>query len=203
MEFIKKIKMYTLLVSLIYAIIGFIMLLNPQFVLDGFNYVIGVLALVYGVIYIAKFLGRKDYNTLSKFNLIIGLVCIIFGIYVLINPTLLSSIIPFAIGLLLIVDGFGKLKDSLTFKKVDYRRWWIGLVVAIIFVAFGIYIIVNAFNVSKLIIRIIGAILIIDALTDIWAYFGYKKYAPKNVKTEPKKEIENVKEANIIEYKEK
>ena len=203
MEFIKKIKMYTLLVSLIYAIIGFIMLLNPQFVLDGFNYAIGILALVYGVIYIAKFLGRKNYNTLSKFNLIIGLVCIIFGIYVLINPTLLSSIIPFAIGLLLIVDGFGKLKDSLTFKKVDYRRWWIGLVVAIIFVAFGIFIIIKAFAVSKVIIRIIGVILIIDALTDIWAYFGYKKYAPKTVKTEDKKEIENVKEANIIEYKEK
>ena len=200
MEFIKKIKMYTLLVSLIYAIIGFIMLLNPQFVLDGFNYVIGILALIYGVIYIAKFLGRKNYNTLSKFNLIIGLVCIIFGVYVLINPTLLSSIIPFAIGLLLIVDGFGKLKDSLTFKKVDYRRWWIGLVVAIIFVGFGIYIIVNAFNVSKLIIRIIGAILIIDALTDIWAYFGYKKYSPKKETT---KELIEVKEANIVEVKEK
>ena len=200
MEFIKKIKMYTLLVSLIYAIIGFIMLLNPQFVLDGFNYVIGILALVYGVIYIAKFLGRKDYNTLSKFNLIIGLVCIIFGVYVLINPTLLSSIIPFAIGLLLIVDGFGKLKDSLTFKKVDYRRWWIGLVIAILFIGIGIYMIINAFNVSKLVVRIIGGVLIIDAISDLWVYFCYKKYSPKK---EEKKEIEDVKEAKIIEVKEK
>ena len=200
MEILKKIKMYTLLVSLLYVIMGIIMLLNPGFILDAVNYIVGIFILLYGVIYIARFLARNALNTLSKFSLLAGLLCITFGVYILLNPTLLSSIIPFAAGMLLLVDGLGKLKDALAFKKVNYRRWWIGLVVAILFVGFGIYMIVNAFNVSKLIIRIIGAILIVDAVSDLWAYFCYKKYSPKK---EIRKEIEDVKEANIIEVKEK
>ncbi len=200
MEILKKIKSYTLLVSLLYFVMGLIMLLNPGFILDAVNYIVGIFILLYGVIYIIRFFSKNDFNTLSKFGLIAGLICITFGIYILINPTLLSSIIPFAAGLLLLVDGLGKLKDSIAFKKVNYRRWWIGLIIAILFVGFGIYMLVNAFNVSKVIIQIIGAILIIDALTDIWVYFGYKKYSPNK---EVKKEIENIKEANIVEVKEK
>ena len=200
MEIFKKIKMYTLFVSLLYVIMGIIMLLNPGFILDAVNYIVGILILIYGVIYIVRFLSKNTFNTLSKFSLLAGLLCITFGIYILLNPTLLSSIIPFAAGMLLLVDGLGKLKDSLAFKKVAYRHWWIGLVIAILFIGFGIYMIVNSFNVSKLIIRIIGAILIIDAISDLWVYFCYKKYSPKK---EIKQEIEEVKEANIVEIKEK
>ena len=200
MEIFKKIKTYTLLVSLLYVIMGIIMLFNRGFVLDAVNYIVGILVLLYGVIYMARFLGKNAFNTLSKFSLLAGLLCITFGIYILLNPTLLSSIIPFAAGMLLLVDGFGKFRDAMAFKKVDYRRWWIGLVIAILFIGIGIYMIINAFNVSKLVVRIIGGVLIIDAISDLWVYFCYKKYSPKK---EEKKEIEDVKEAKIIEVKEK
>ena len=197
---LKKIKMYTLLVSLLYVIMGIIMVLNPGFILDAVNYIVGILVLLYGVIYVARFLGRSALNTLTKFSLLAGLLCITFGIYILLNPTLLSSIIPFAAGMLLLVDGLGKLRDSLAFKKAGYQHWWLGLVISILFVGFGIYMILNAFNVSKLVVRVIGIVLIADAISDLWTYFCYKKYAPKK---EIRKEIEDVKEANIIEVKEK
>ena len=70
------------------------MLLNPGFILDAVNYIVGILILLYGVIYIARFLSKSAINTLSKFSLLAGLLCITFGIYILLNPTLLSSIIP-------------------------------------------------------------------------------------------------------------
>jgi len=200
MEIIKKLKMYTLCVTFIYVIIGLIMLLNPKFMLDAVNYIVGILVLTYGVIYIVRFLGKNTINTFSKFNLLAGLLCVVFGAYILLNPTLLSSIIPFSAGILLLVDGIGKLKDSLEFKKMGYLRWWIGLVVAIIFIGMGIFMVIKAFEVSELIVRIIGGVFIFDAISDIWSYFCYKKYSPKK---ELIKEIENVKEANIIEVKEK
>ena len=199
MELLKKIKMYTLMVSLLYVIMGLIMLLNPQFIIDAVNYIVGVFILLFGVIYLIRFIGKKDFNSLSKFNLLAGLLCIGFGIYILVNPTLLSSIIPFACGMLLLVDGLSKLKEAFEFKKYDYTRWWIALIIALIFIGFGIFMIFKAFAVSKVIIQIIGGILIIDALSDIWSYFCYKKYTPKKDKN---LELENVKEAKIVEVKE-
>jgi uncharacterized membrane protein HdeD (DUF308 family) len=83
-------------VTLLYVIMGLIMLLNPQFILDAVNYIVGIFVLIYGVIYIVRFLSKNTFNTLSKFSLLAGLLCIVFGVYILLNPTLLSSIIPFA-----------------------------------------------------------------------------------------------------------
>ena len=202
MEIMKKIKTYTLFVTILYVIMGLIMLLNPQFILDAVNYIVGIFVLLYGIIYIIKFFGRGAFDTLSKFSLLPGILCILFGIYILINPTLLSSIIPLLAGILLLVDGFGKLKDALSFKKSGYLKWWIGLLIAIIFFGLGIFMIVKALNVSKIVVQIIGAVLIVDAITDIWSYFCYKKYPPAK-KQELKKELEDVKEANIVEVKEK
>lgn len=199
MEILKKIKMYTLMVSLLYVIMGLIMLLNPQFILDAVNYIVGTFILIFGVIYLVKFISKKDFNSLSKFNLLAGLLCITFGIYILLNPTLLSSIIPFSCGMLLLVDGLSKLKESFDLKKYQYNRWWISLIIAVLFIGFGVFMIFKAFAVSKVIIQIIGGILIVDALSDIWSYFCYKKYTPKK---EGKLEIENVKEAKIVEVKE-
>ena len=67
MELLKKIRMYTLLVSLLYVIMGIIMLLNPGFVLDAVNYIVGILILLYGVIYIIRFLGKNAFNTENQF----------------------------------------------------------------------------------------------------------------------------------------
>ena len=82
MDIFKKLKTYTFLVSILYVIMGLIMLLNPKFICDAVNYIVGVLILLYGVIYIVKFLSKNEFNNLSKFNLLAGLLCIVFwGIY--------------------------------------------------------------------------------------------------------------------------
>ncbi|MBQ4634241.1 MAG: DUF308 domain-containing protein [Bacilli bacterium] len=200
MEIIKKLKTYTFLVSIFYIIMGLIMLLNPKFICDAVNYIVGILILIYGIIYIAKFLSKNDFNNLSKFNLLAGLLCIVFGAYILLNPTVLLSIIPFATGMLILLDGFGKLKNAIDLKKVGYLRWWISLVISILFIGLGIYMVFQSFKVTELVVRIIGGILIIDALSDVWTYFCYKKYSKKIEKIMVDA---NVKEANIVEYKEK
>lgn len=200
MDIFKKLKTYTFLVSILYVIMGLIMLLNPKFVCDAVNYIVGILILLYGVIYIVKFLGKNDFNNLSKFNLLAGLLCIVFGVYILLNPTLLLSIIPFAAGMLILLDGFGKLKSALDLKKIGYIKWWVSLIFSLLFIGLGIYMIFQSFKVTELVVRIIGGVLIVDALSDIWTYFCYKKCSKKIDKIVVEA---NAVEANVVEYKEK
>ena len=51
MEVLKRFKRSVYFVSIIYVIMGLIMLLNPSFVRDAVNYIIGVMAIIYGLIY--------------------------------------------------------------------------------------------------------------------------------------------------------
>lgn len=200
MDIFKKLKTYTFLVSILYVIMGLIMLLNPKFVCDAVNYIVGILILLYGVIYIVKFLGKNDFNNLSKFNLLAGLLCIVFGVYILLNPTLLLSIIPFAAGMLILLDGFGKLKSALDLKKIGYIKWWVSLIFSLLFIGLGVYMIFQSFKVTELVVRIIGGVLIVDALSDIWTYFCYKKCSKKIDKIVVEA---SAVEANVVEYKEK
>ena len=50
MEALKKFKTSTYAVSIIYIIVGLIMLLNPSFISDAVNYVIGVLVIIGSVV---------------------------------------------------------------------------------------------------------------------------------------------------------
>lgn len=200
MEILKKLKTYTFLVSIFYVIMGLIMLLNPKFVCDAVNYIIGILILVYGIIYTVKFFGKNTFTNINKFNLLAGLLCVVFGIYILLNPTVLLSLIPFAAGMLVLLDGFGKLKNALDLKKYGYLKWWVGLIFAFLFIGIGIFMVFQSFKVTELVVRIIGGILIIDALSDVWAYFCYRKCSKKLEKIVVES---NVSEANIVEYKEK
>ena len=200
MDIFKKLKTYTFLVSILYVIMGLIMLLNPKFVCDAVNYIVGILILLYGVIYIVKFLSKNDFNNLSKFNLLAGLLCIVFGVYILLNPTVLLSIIPFAAGMLILLDGFGKLKSALDLKKIGYIKWWVSLIFSLLFIGLGIYMVFQSFKVTELVVRIIGGVLIVDALSDIWTYFCYKKCSKKIDKIVVEA---SAVEANVVEYKEK
>lgn len=200
MEIVKKLENYSLLVSLLYVMMGIIMIMNPKFVCDAVNYIVGSLVILYGVIYMIKFFSKNSFNNLSKFNLLAGLLSIVFGLYILFNPTLLLSIIPFVTGMLVILDGFGKLKNAIDFKSYGYIRWWVGIIFAVLFIGLGAFMLFKSFAVTELVVRIIGGLLILDAISDIWSYFCYRKYSKKIAKSFNETEF---KEANVIEYKEK
>ena len=167
MEKLKKFKSSNYAVMLVYVIIGLIMILNPSFVLDAVNYIIGILIILYGLIYSISLYQKWDSTMYGKFDLLGSVLCISFGIFLIVNSNVLSSLIPFCTGVIIFMDAIMQIYKSFTLKKVGFIRWWISLIIGIILVAFSVYIIVNANDISLLLIRIIGGFLLFDALTDL------------------------------------
>lgn len=179
MNLLKKIKSYSFAVSIIYIVIGLIMLLNPKFICDAVNYILGALVMLYGIIYLINLYQQREFELFNKFNFLAGVMSISFGIFLILNPNVLMSLIPFCSGVVIFIDAIYQVRNSLTLKHLDHPRWWINLAIGLFFVAFAIFIMVKASNISHLIIRFIGAILIIDAVMDFYTYFMIKKYSKK------------------------
>ena len=78
METLRKFRASSYAVSIIYIIVGLIMLLNPNFVNDAVNYVIGVLIIIYGIIYTISLYQKRDIEVPSKFDFVAGIVCVSF-----------------------------------------------------------------------------------------------------------------------------
>ena len=174
MNVLKRIQNYGFTVSIIYIIIGLIMVINPQFVCDAINYIVGFFIIIFGILYLIN--QYTDKVEVSKFNFLAGLLCISFGIFLVLNTDILVSMIPFCSGIIILMDSIYQFKNSVSLKKYGEKKWWINLVVAIFFFLFALYVIAYAKDVTYLIIRIIGIILILDGVMDIYSYIGLKKY---------------------------
>ena len=185
MNIIKKFKTYSFAVSILYIVIGLIMLLNPRFVCDAVNYIIGSLVMLYGIIYLINLYQQKEYELFNKFNFLAGVMCISFGVFLILNSNVLMSLIPFCSGVIIFIDAIYQIRNSISLKNFGTKHWWINLVIGLLFLGFAIFIMVKSENISHLVIQFIGAILIIDAIMDFYTYFMIKKYSKdmKNSKT--------------------
>ena len=164
------------LMSLVYILAGIIMLVNPKFVCDAVNYIIGGLIIVFGIIFVIRLLQDKDVKQFSKIELLIVFLCIGLGLYFIFNSTLLSSILPIAAGILILLDSISQIMKAFRLKKNKLSYWYINGIVGLVFLAFSIYIIINANSVTYLIVRLIGLVLIIDAIFEFYTSFRLKEY---------------------------
>ncbi len=175
METLKKLRASSYAVSIVYIIGGLIMLLNPSFISDAVNYVIGILVILYGIIYSISLYQKKDTEMYGKFDFLAGIICVSFGLFLIVNPDVLFSLIPFCTGVIIFMDAVTFIYSSIKLKRLGYRSWIIDLIVGLIFLAFSVYIIINAKNISFLLIRFIGGFLIVDAILDFFTSIALKK----------------------------
>lgn len=181
----KKLKSYYFAVSIIYIVIGIIMLLNPKFICDAVNYIIGSLVMLYGIIYLINLYQKREYELLNKFNFLAGVMCISFGVFLILNSNVLMSLIPFCTGVIIFIDAIFQLRHSFTLKQLGNRYWTINLGVGVVFLLFAIFIMIKSNDISHLLIRFIGGMLIVDAIMDFYTYFALKrnsKSSSENIK---------------------
>ena len=179
METLKKFKASSYAVSIIYIIVGLIMMLNPNFISDAVNYVIGVLIIIYGIIYSISLYQKRDVEMVGKFDFLAGIMCISFGVFLIVYPDVLVSLIPFCTGIIILMDAIRFIINSIRLKKYGYKSWTIDLTVGIIFLAFSIFIIFKAKDISLLLLRFIGGFLIVDAILDFFTAIRFRKMEKK------------------------
>ena len=184
METLRKFRASSYAVSIIYIIGGLIMLLNPNFVNDAVNYVIGALIVIYGIIYSISLYQKRDIEIYGKFDFIAGIICISFGLFLIVYPDILVALIPFCTGIIILMDAIRFIVNSFKLKKLGFGSWIINLVIGLVFFGFSIFIIVNAKNISLLVLRFIGACLIIDALLDFFTELRFRSCEKKQKKYE-------------------
>lgn len=195
MEVINKLKRSAYFVSIIYIIIGLIMLLNPIFVRNAINYIMGIFAILYGVIYVISLYQKKNTEVFSRFNLLGGILCVSFGLFLIVNPDVLFSLIPFCAGVIIFMDALTLIYQSVSLKRLEVNKWWIYLIISLIFLGFSIYIIIHAKDISNLLIRIIGGFLIVDAGVDLVITYILSKKIDKM-------KVNDNNEITVIEHKE-
>ena len=113
-----------------------------------------------------------------------GIIILAVGIWFLIEPSVIVSLIPIVIGVVLLFHGIRALKETLEAKKYGFSSWGVNLVLALLGIVFGIICIFDAFGVMEKAIMLVGIILVFNGISNIWiagtATHAAKDYARKN-----------------------
>lgn len=167
-QFTKKIQMNSTLTALVYAGLGFILLIWPGAATNVLNTALGLVLAVIGGIDIAFSLSRRDRTLYSSSRLIVGAAMVVFGIWLLIRPELLAIIIPRVIGVLICIHGAADIGNALMLHHGGYSHWTTALILRILTIVFGSLLIFKPFSAFTTVLRFIGAFLLYDGISDLW-----------------------------------
>ena len=186
---LKTINKYlntSIVLSILFAVIGIILIIWPKTSLETFAYVIGTILLVYGI-----------YNFIDSFTInpifclpqmTSSVLSFLLGILVFLKPSVFESLLPIVLGIFFIINGAFKTRMSFVLKNVD-SKWILSLITSVLMIICGVVLIINPRISAIMITSLIGIMLVIYAISDIVDIFVFKskikevsKYFEKFVK---------------------
>ena len=163
-ELLKKSGWISIVESLIFAIIGIMLVYNPTMIMSIIAYIIGGVIIVAGTIKIIKYVQEKGNSDLYNYELIYGIMAIVIGLVIIIYRSFITQILGIIVGMWIIYSSIVRFSSSLKLKSLNNNLWIYAVAVSIIMFIGGLSI---ALSSGVIIYEVIGAIMIIYAVLDI------------------------------------
>ena len=171
---IKKINEYinlSIILSVLFMIVGILLRVWPKASLDTFAYVIGTILIIYGIY---SFIDSFSINpALCLFQMTNSILSFLLGICVFLNPSIFESILPIALGIFFIISGAFSSRISFIIKDID-NSYILSLFTSILMIICGVVLIINPGNTALVITTLIGIILIVYSVSAIVDMFVFK-----------------------------
>lgn len=184
----------TLLSSIGLAILGGLLIFQSEFAILSISYTVGAILVAIGVLAILGFIRDLNKGTKNELNIVYGIVTVIMGIIVISNPEAVASIIPFVMGILIIISSAAKLQYSLELRKDKNNLWTSTMIFSTIMLLCGVLLVFNPFKGAELFTKVIGGLILFYAVLDIISTLRIRK----TVKTIHKEISEHVAEADVV-----
>jgi hypothetical protein len=146
-------------------VLGVIFIVWKGGVVNMLGRVIAAALILFGALFIGSFLLNVVTNGFSMF---VGMLLVAAGVWFLWMPSVVVSVIPVVIGILLLCHGIRAIKESVSAVKYGYGLLGTSIVLGIISLICGVVCIFDAFGVMENAIMVVGIILVFNGLSNLW-----------------------------------
>ena len=160
---LKSIRNSLMITSILYVVMGVVLMAFPEGSLKLACALIGGVTLLYAAIRILSYF-KNDGEYSNRFDLFLGVLLGVVGVFLLLCPQLIVSLIPIALGIYIVVDGFTAMKKALDMKTLGFDKWWISFVVALVLMIFGAVMIFDPFETVASLVVFIGWSFVFDGV---------------------------------------
>lgn len=167
-EFLKRIKTNAIITAVLCTILGGVLVVWPEVSAGAVCLALGGVLALCGIADIVVFLLNRDGTLYSGVSLFIGILLTAVGGWIMTSPGLIAVLVPIVTGALICIHGAGNLGDALTLRRHEDPRWTVALALGLVTLLLGVVLVVNPFEAFTTVVRIIGAFLVYDGLSDLW-----------------------------------
>ena len=170
-KFLKKAGWTSVLTSIIFAIIGLIMIFFPDTTMKFISTILGAFFIIIGILKVISYFASKGNSTFFSNDIAWGLIAIVIGLVTIVYSNTIESIFRIMIGIWIIYSGFTRFTLSFRLKDVNTKLWAVVLTFAVLMVIGGLYV---TFYPGALILTL-GVIVLIYAIMDLIESFIFMK----------------------------
>ena len=165
----------SLIVSIIFVIIGLFLFIKPDTTITVISYTFGGILIISGIFSMYKYFTSDGIMGAFRFDLVYGVLLLIAGIFLIAKPTVLESFFPIILGIWIIINSVTKFQYSLVLKKASNDDWPYTCIISILTFIWGIILLFNPLKTALMITQIIGIFIIVYAFLDIVDNFIIRK----------------------------
>ena len=187
MNYIKSLKVNYSLSALICVILGIVLLIWPGQSTQVVCMILGIVLGGFGILQIILYLATREKTMVSHSMMMLGIVLAVIGVWIVLKPDTIIKAIPMIVGILIVIHGLHNGVQAIDLKKMQYDNWWVALLLSLLTIVLGVVLICNPFTIMDTVVRLIGAFLIYDGLSDMWILsrlFKTKKNHEKIIDTD-------------------
>ncbi len=160
---LKSIRNSLFATSVLYLILGALLILFPGVSLELFCALVGAVTLFYGGVRVCSYL-KSGSSYAQRFDLFIGILLGILGVCLFVFPQFVVSLIPVSLGVYLLVDSLTAMKKALDMKALGFEKWWISFLAALALAVLSIIVIFKPFKLISSFVRFLGFCFLFDGL---------------------------------------
>lgn len=172
MKLFQGIRGSMLIFSIIYVLIGLILLVVSDASLFVISNVFAILMILTGLILVMYYIGREITPENESYDLVAGIVAGAAGIYLLVNGKHIYPLIPAVFGLLVLLSGVITFQNALDMRRLKQIFWAPAFLISLISMALGFLILYFPFEKTSNQLRVIGVSMLIsggiDVVTAFW-----------------------------------
>lgn len=180
MDKIKAFKVENILTALLYVALGVVLIMFPESIAKTLIYTIATIVIAVGVIKIISYFLKREQAGYSNAGIVSGLIFIVIGLFILTSTKIIISVIPFVMGVCILISAYSKLQYVLQLSKYTNEKNRGMLLAAIVTFILGIVLIFNPFRAAKWMIRLVGICIAFtgasDLITGIYFYRKMRDY---------------------------
>lgn len=167
MEYIEKIFKKTgwisILESVIFAILGTVLVCNPEGSVRIISYILGAIFIIAGVYKMINYFAAKGRYDFYNYDFIYGILAIIIGLVTIMYNNTIGAIFRVMIGLWVMYSALIRASLAFKLKTLDLNVWVYTIILAILMFICGLYITLN----TGTVIMTIGVAIIVYSVIDI------------------------------------